>query len=202
MNTLIKSAATTTPLHPLLAQRWSPRSFDHTHELTGAQVTALLEAARWAPSAANSQPWRFAVALRDSADHDAVLDILNGSNRVWAQDASALIVVATSTSGPDGGALPWGAYDAGQAVAHLSVQAEHEGLAVHQMGGFDRDRLGALLAAAGATDVAPLVVVAIGRRAEATRLIEPFAAREVAARDRLPVEQLLLSLQPDLVGVA
>jgi nitroreductase len=199
MSILIKSAATTAPLHPLLAQRWSPRSFDDTHELTESQVTALLEAARWAPSAANSQPWRFAVALRGSADHDAVLDVLNGGNRVWAQAASALIVVATSSISPDGGALPWAAYDAGQAVAHLSVQAEHEGLVVHQMGGFDRDRLADLIGAAG---VAPLVVAAVGRRAEPTRLIEPFAGREIAARDRLPVEQLLLPLRPALDAVA
>jgi len=84
-------------------------------------------------------------------------------------------------------------YDTGQAVAHLSVQAEHEGLAVHQLGGFDRDRVAALLAAPG--EVTPLVVLVVGRRADEVQLPEPFASRETAVRDRLPLDQLLLPLQ-------
>jgi nitroreductase len=191
--TVSKSASTAVPLHPLLTRRWSPRGFDPVHELTDRQVTALLEAARWAPSASNSQPWRLAVARRDTTEHGAVLATLAGGNRGWAQAASALIVVATETAGPDGAERPWAVYDTGQAVAHLSVQAEHEGLAVHQMGGFNRDQLTALLATEGVT---PLVVVAVGLRDQDARLGEPFAGREAAARDRLLVEQLLLPLRP------
>ncbi|MDG6103884.1 nitroreductase family protein [Dactylosporangium aurantiacum] len=188
-----KAAATSVPLHPLLARRWSPRAFDQAHELTPQQVTALLEAARWAPSASNTQPWRFAVTHRGSAEHAAVLDTLTAGNRAWAHAASALIVVAAETVTGDGTARPWAVYDAGQAVAHLSVQAEHEGLVVHQMGGFDRDRVAALL---GAARVTPLVVVAVGRRDGAFRLDPPLAGRELAARDRLPVEHLLLPVRP------
>jgi nitroreductase len=189
-----KTATTAAPLHPLLAERWSPRALDPRHELTVGQLTALLEAARWAPSASNTQPWRFAVALRGSAEHAAVLDALAPGNRAWAHAASALVVAAAETAAPDGTARPWAVYDTGQAVAHLSVQAQHEGLVVHQLGGFDRDRVAALLAAPGA--VTPLVVLALGRRDEAVQLAEPFASRETAARDRLPLDQLLLPLQP------
>jgi len=189
-----KTAVTDAPVHPLLADRWSPRAFDAAHELTGTQVTVLLEAARWAPSASNTQPWRFAVALRGSTAYPVVLDALAPGNRLWAHAASALVVVAAETAAPDGAARPWAVYDTGQAVAHLSVQAQHEGLAVHQLGGFDQDRLAALVAAPG--EVTPLVVLAVGRRDATVRLAEPFASRESAARDRLPLDQLLLPLQP------
>lgn len=192
MNTLRKTAVTATPLHPLLAERWSPRSFDPQHELTDVQLTALLEAARWAPSASNTQPWRFAVARRGTSAHSVVLDALAPGNQAWAHAASALIVAAAETAGPDGGARPWAVYDTGQAVAHLSVQAQHEGLAVHQMGGFDRDRLAAALA--GPPHVTPIAVLAVGRRDDPARLAEPFDGREVAARDRLPLEALQLNV--------
>jgi nitroreductase len=197
MNT--KIAATAAPLHPLLAQRWSPRAFAPDHELTDQQVTALLEAARWAPSASNTQPWRFAVTLRGSAEHGAVLDALAPGNRAWARAASALIVVGAETARPDGATQPWAAYDTGQAVAHLSVQAQHEGLAVHQVGGFDRERIADVLDTPGVT---PVVIVAVGRRDHATRLDEPYVSRETAARDRLPIQALLLSVRPAPVHAA
>ena len=193
-----KTAVSAAPLHPLLAERWSPRSFDPDHQLSEPQVAALLEAARWAPSASNTQPWRFAVALPGTAEHTAVLDTLAPGNRTWAHAASALIVVAAQTEAPDGRPRSWAVYDTGQAVAHLSVQAEHEGLVVHQMGGFDRDRVAGLLPAG----VTPLVVVAIGRRAEPARLAEPLAQREIAARERLPLAELVLPLRPASVAVA
>ncbi|WP_456598885.1 nitroreductase family protein [Blastococcus sp. SYSU DS0616] len=187
-----KTAVTAVPLHPLLAGRWSSRALDAAHELTDAQLTALLEAARWAPSANNSQPWRFAVARRGTAEFAAVQDALASGNRVWAHAASALVVVAAETAGPDGAPRPWAIYDTGQAVAHLSVQAEHEGLAVHQLGGFDRDRVAALLDLPAA--VVPLVVLTLGVRDAEAELPEALAARERTARERLPLDALLVSV--------
>jgi nitroreductase len=185
-----KTAVTAVPLHPLLAQRWSPRALDAGHELSDPQIAALLEAARWAPSASNTQPWRFAVTRRGTAAFTAVLEALAAGNRIWASAASALVVVGAETTGPDGVARPWAVYDTGQAVAHLSVQAQHEGLSIHQLGGFDRDRAAAALDLP--REVAPLVVLAIGRRDDTVDLPEPFASREVAVRERLPLEALLL----------
>jgi nitroreductase len=187
-----KTARTTAPLHPLLASRWSPRALDPGHELSPEQLTCLLEAARWAPSASNTQPWRFAVTLRGTAEHAAVLDALAPGNRVWAHAASALVVAAAETVTPDGAVRPWALYDTGQAVAHLSVQAEHEGLSVHQLGGFDRDRVRSVLAAP--ESVEPLVVLAVGRRDDTVELPEPFADREAAPRTRLPLDELLLGV--------
>ncbi|MGY1845819.1 nitroreductase family protein [Blastococcus sp. SYSU DS1021] len=192
-----KTAVTAVPLHPLLAGRWSSRALDAAHELTDAQLTALLEAARWAPSANNSQPWRFAVARRGTAEFAAVQDALASGNRVWAHASSALVVVAAETAGPDGAPRPWAVYDTGQAVAHLTVQAEHEGLAVHQLGGFDRERVAALLDLP--TAVVPLVVLALGRRDAEAELPDALAARERAARERLPLDALLVPV-PEYPG--
>jgi nitroreductase len=187
-----KTARTAAPLHPLLASRWSPRALDPDHRLDDERLTALLEAARWAPSASNTQPWRFAVTLRDTAEHAAVLDALAPGNRVWAHAASALLVVAAETVAPDGAPRPWALYDTGQAVAHLTVQAEHEGLAVHQLGGFDRDRIRSVLAAPASVE--PLVVLAVGRHDGSVQLPEPLAGREAAPRTRLPLDELLIDV--------
>jgi nitroreductase len=190
--TVSKAAITAVPLHPLLAERWSPRALDTAHQLSDAQLTALLEAARWAPSANNSQPWRFAVAHRGTAGFTAVQDTLAPGNQLWAHAASALIVVAAETTGPDGAPRPWAVYDTGQAVAHLTVQAQHEGLDLHQLGGFDRDRVATLLDLPDA--VVPLVVLTVGRRDGAADLPDVLAAREQAPRERLPLDALRLPL--------
>ncbi|SDS45938.1 nitroreductase family protein [Actinoplanes derwentensis] len=187
----MKTATTTAPLHPLLTERWSPRAFDNGHQLTPEQLTTLLEAARWAPSASNTQPWRFAVTERGTEAHARVLEALAPGNQTWAHAASALIIAAAQTTAPDGTGRPWAIYDTGQAVAHLSVQAQHDGIAVHQLGGFDAARITALLDQPGLT---PLVVLAVGRRDEFGVLAEPFAARETAPRDRLPVTDLLVTV--------
>jgi len=196
----VKSATTAAALHPILAERWSPRGFDAGHELTTGQITALLEAPRWAPSANNSQPWRFAVTQRGTDAFKAILGSLTARNQAWAHAASALIVVAAETVKSDGSPSRWASYDTGQAVAHLTVQAEHEDLAVHQMGGFDRERLETLLELPA--HVTPLVVVAVGRRGQTSQLPEPFASREDAARERRPLTDLLIPTESVRAPVA
>jgi nitroreductase len=177
-------------LHPLLAQRWSPRSFDPEHDLADADLAALLEAARWAPSANNSQPWRFRVTRRGTADFARLYDTLAPGNRVWAGAASALLLVAAETVDDDGRSRSHALYDTGQAVAHLVVQAQAHGLVTHQMGGFDTAAVRTAFDLA--ENVAPVVVVAVGRVADAGRLPAPLAAREQAPRTRLPMDSLLL----------
>jgi nitroreductase len=190
-----KTASTTVPVHPLLAERWSPRGFDPAHELGDEALTALLEAARWAPSAQNSQPWRFLVTRRGEETHGRLFAALAPGNRAWAGMASALILVAARTAGDDGGPQPWALYDTGQAVAALVTQAQAGGLAVHQMGGFDTDAVRAEFGLDGT--LTPVVVVAIGRRDGTADLPEPLAAREAAPRTRRPVSDLLLPARPE-----
>lgn len=184
------AGATSTDIHPLLAGRVSTRAFDHTEELDAERVARLLEAARWAPSASNTQPWRFLPALRGSLAHATLLDVLAEGNRLWAADAAALVLVAARTVDAEGRGLPWAVYDTGQAVAHLVTQAEAEGLATHQMGGFDAD---AARSAFGLGDeLTPLVVVAVGSRTAPHRLPDFLVQREHAPRHRLDPAELLL----------
>lgn len=185
-----KSAATAAPVHPLLSQRWSPRGFDRTHTLDDGALTAMLEAARWAPSANNSQPWRFLVARRGEDAFARLEAVLAPGNRTWAPAASALVLVVAQTEDETGRARPWALYDTGQAVAALSLQAEAEGLSVHQLGGFDA---GAARHGFGLDDtMTPVVVVAVGRRDPRATLPEPLASREHAPRSREPLAALLL----------
>src|SRR5260370_39695202 len=154
-----KTASTTVPVHPLLAGRWSPRGFDRAHELGGDSLTALLEAARWAPSAQNSQPWRFLVTRRGDEAHGRLFAALAPGNQAWAGTASALVLVAACTAGDDGRPQPWALYDTGQAVAALVTKAQDHGLAGHRMGGFDPAAVRAALRLAEA--LPPLVVITI-----------------------------------------
>ena len=180
-----------TTLHPLLASRWSTRAFDRDHIVTDGELDRLLQAARWAPSAGNSQPWRLGVARRGTPEFVALMSALAPGNAVWAGAASALVLVAAQYAGDDGSIRQWADYDAGQAAAHLSVQAEADGLAVHQMGGFDPDRVGAAFRLPDG--IRPLVVIAIGRRDPHAVLPEPFAARETAPRTRLTLDEIMLT---------
>ena len=185
-----KTASTTVPVHPLLAERWSPRGFDRAHEIGDEALSALLEAARWAPSAGNSQPWRFLVTRRGEPAHDRLYAALAPGNQTWAGAASALILVAARTAGDDGRPQPWALYDTGQAVAALVTQAQADGLSVHQMGGFDT---GAVRAELGlGENLTPVVVLAVGRHDSEASLPEPLAAREAAPRTRYPLGDLLL----------
>jgi nitroreductase len=190
-----KTATTTVPVHPLLAERWSPRGFDRGHQIGDDQVAALLEAARWAPSAGNSQPWRFLVARRGEQVHDQLFAALYPGNQAWAGTASALVLVAARTAAADGTPQPWALYDTGQAVASLVTQAQAHGLAVHQIGGFAGD---AVRADFGLDQtLTPVVILAVGRADPDAELPGSLAAREAAPRTRQPLSDLLLDSVPD-----
>jgi nitroreductase len=186
-----KLATTQVPLHPLLAARWSPRGFNGAHALAPDQVTALLEAARWAPSANNSQPWRFLVANRGEQAFDDIFGVLMPGNQLWAGAASALIAVVADTQNADGSPSAYALYDTGQAVANLVAQAAHEGLSVHQMGGFDKAAASAVFGLA--PHLQPVVVIAVGQHDAEAPLTEALAEREAAPRVRRPLEELVLS---------
>jgi nitroreductase len=190
MPQLAKPATTMAAIHPLLAKRWSPRSFDVEHRLSDDNLLALLEAARWAPSGGNAQPARFLVGRRGDATFTAIAAALSPNNSIWAPDASALIVAVAETALADGSPNPWATYDVGQAVAHLTIEAEHRDLATHQMSGFDA---AAVADALGVPDGFLIVsVVAVGRRDLANRLPEMLAERERAARTRRPLDEMAM----------
>jgi len=130
-------------VHPLLATRWSPVSFDEEHEVTVDEVEVLLEAARWAPSAGNSQPWAFVTARRGEEAHARMLPHLLGSSRRWAPTAALLVVNLSHrrVEATDWDYSEFAHYDLGQAVAHLTFQAQAIGLSARQFRAFDQGAL-------------------------------------------------------------
>ena len=186
-----RRADTESPLIDVLAERWSPRSYDKTAVIDEATLTTVLEAARWAPSASNMQPARFIVTRRGSAAFATITEALMGFNRAWADTASVLIVNVAKLSIDETRENPWARYDLGQAVAHLTIQAQHEGLHTHQMGGFD----GAAIAEAFhlTADQAVVTVTALGVLGSPDDLTPELRERETAPRTRLPLRDLLLT---------
>lgn len=185
-----KSAPTGYPVDPLVAGRWSPRGFDPVQMLAPDEIGSLLEAARWSPSASNSQPWNFVVAPRGSVDHGHIAATLEGSNALWAPHAALLVVACARTVDDAGRPLRWAMYDLGQSVAWLTVQAESMGLSVHQMAGFDRDAVTQSLDLP--EHVEPVTVVAIGRFDPDADLPDALREREDAGRERLSLDDIVL----------
>lgn len=188
---LERTAETSVPLLDVLAERWSPRAFDPTSPIDEGKLTAALEAARWAPSASNTQPWRFIVARRGTDLHTTIDGALVGFNREWAGNAQVLIAAFAEETDADGSPRPWAQYDLGQAVAHLSVQAHADGLFTHQMGGVDRDALRAL---PGVDErFTPVSVIALGELGDASALSEKLQERETAPRVRRPLDETIIA---------
>jgi len=188
---LDRTAQTEHPVIDVLADRWSPRAFDSAAPIDEAKLSSALEAARWAPSANNSQPWRFLVARRGTALHQSIHAALVGFNQAWAGDAGALIVAIAETADDSGQPISHAVYALGQAVAHLSVQAHHDGLVVHQMSGFEPDAIRAL---AGLDErFTPMTVIALGEFGDPAALPEMLQERESAPRVRRPIAETLLA---------
>jgi nitroreductase len=176
-------------LHPIVGTRRSPRAYSHTHELTADDVGPLFEAARWSASSSNSQPWSFVVGFRGDDVFNTILGTLASGNAIWAQHASVLVANIARHETPEGKKLSHSVYDLGQAVAHLSIQATAEGIAVHQMGGFDADALGAALGIDSTQSV--VTVMTLGVLGEVSELPENLQEREQATRVRKPLSEIV-----------
>jgi nitroreductase len=168
------------PIDPLFLQRWSPRGFTD-EEIPEPVLHQLFEAARWAPSASNLQPWRFVYARRGGPGWDAILSTLVPFNQGWAHRAAALVVVAskrTTEPAPGGEPKPSHShsFDAGAAWASLALQAASIGWVAHGMTGFDMARAQELLAIP--EDYRVEAAIAIGRHGNVERLPESLQARE------------------------
>lgn len=191
-----KPAVTSVDIHDLLANRWSPRGFAANRKITVSELRSLLEAARWAPSSSNGQPWRFAVALKGDALFNQLTETLSGYNKTWAPTASALIVCITETVDSAGAVRHSAEYDLGLSVSALSTQATAMELAVHQIGGFSASQVREILELA--PELKPVVLLAIGEQDDAADLDETLRSREVAPRSRKPLEEILLN--PEVVN--
>ncbi len=177
------------PIDPQFLTRWSPRAFDAA-AMTEGEVLTVLEAARWAASASNLQPWRFAYGLRGDSGFAAIAGCLAPGNVLWAEKAAALIVVASArTVTKDGAevANPTHSFDAGAAWAQLALQAHLSGWITHAMGGFNPDALRAALQVPAGFDLH--AVVAMGRQGDPASLPDALRARE-APSPRRPLAEL------------
>ena len=173
-----------TPIQPQFLQRMSPRAFV-PEALTTAQVEQLVEAAHWAPSASNKQPWLFAYALRDDANWAAFSTIPNEGNRRWCLNAGALIVLLSDKQASAGKH----SFDAGCAWGYLALEAHAMGLATHAMGGFSADEARKVLNLPA--HLVPECVIAVGKRADASTLPDDLREREVASGRKSLAEVLV-----------
>lgn len=185
-----RTADTDRPVLDVFAERWSTRIFDAAAPLDEDAFQSALEAARWAPSASNTQPWRAIVARRGTAEHRQILDALMGFNQAWAGDASALVVFVAEVAREDNEPLPWAIYDTGQAAAFFTIQAHAGGLATHQMGGFHRD------AVASTFGIEPrfeaISIMAVGSLGDPEAAPAEIVEREGAPRTRRPIAETLI----------
>ena len=188
-------AQTAVEIHEVLANRRSPRSLDATVSLSNQDLLAILEAARWAPSASNGQPWRFFVGHRGDEVFAQILDSLASFNQGWAHRSSELILVAGVHSREDGTPNKGYLYDCGLAVAQMVVETHHRGFVAHQMTGFDAAKAAENLG----TDASltPVAVIAIGKQAPADLLQGAMLERENAPRERKTLEEIVVKGLPN-----
>lgn len=189
----IKEARTAHDVHPLIRKRFSPRAFTG-EPLNESDLLTLFEAAAWAPSAMNEQPWRFRYALRGTPGFEALRGTLSSGNQPWAPNAGAMVAISAvkhhvRTGAPN---ATW-AFDTGMAVGNLLTQATSMGIHGHLIGGFDHAAAGsALQLDAGQEEMICLLV--LGRLGEAGTLAEPYLTRERTPRIRKPLAEIVQRL--------
>jgi len=179
------------PIHPQFVNRWSPRAFS-PEPIDKTTLLTFLEAARWAPSSYNSQPWRFIYATRDSEHWTQFLGFLNDFNRGWASQAAAIVIVLSkSTFAPPGSTdeVPANnhSFDSGAAWGYLALQASLAGWHAHGLAGIERDKIRKEL---GIPDVYAIEAgIAIGRLGDKAALPEALQARETPSA-RKPLSEI------------
>jgi len=179
------------PIEAIFLNRWSPRAFDAT-SMPASDLFSTLEAARWAPSAFNIQPWRFLYAHRDDAHWPTYLTLLDTFNASWASHASALVFVLSDTllSSDEGEAQKLSgthSFDAGAAWAQLALQATSLGYHAHAMAGIDFEQVRESLSVPEQYCIE--IAVAIGRRADPSILPQELRQREQPSH-RLPLHKI------------
>ncbi len=185
-------------INPLIRNRQSRRAFDTAQPVSEANLNAVLEAARWAPSGGNGQPWHFVVGLKGDRTYEKLLALIMPFNVPWASTAPALILTVASVeyTRPDGSKATnrTALHDLGMANMALALEAEHRGMNVRMMGGFDADGARTLIGAAEhGYDVGPLI--ALGFPGDPAQVLpEALAQREGVPRERKPISEIVLKI--------
>jgi nitroreductase len=175
----------------LIRRRWSPRTYADK-EVPAAELKRLFEAARWAASSSNEQPWRFLVGRRGDETYQKIFNALVEFNQNWARSAPVLVLaVAKMTFTEKGTPNRYGLHDTGAAMANLALQATADGLHTHSMAGFDNEQMRASFAIPSDYELG--AVTAIGYFGDPATLPERLQKIEVSPRQRKPLEEFVFS---------
>jgi len=191
---MTKEASPDHPVHELIARRWSPYGYSE-RDVSESDLRSLFEAARWAASSYNEQPWRYIVATKkDAAEFERLLSCLVEPNQAWAKSAPVLALAVASlkfsrNDKPNAVAI----HDLGLAAGNLSLEATARGLLVHQMAGILPDKARETYAIP--EDFQPLTAIAIGYPADLETLPDAIKERDVAPRQRKPLGELVFAGQ-------
>ncbi|HVA91018.1 MAG TPA: nitroreductase family protein [Chloroflexota bacterium] len=185
---LRKPADAQHPIHELIGERWSPRAFSD-QPVERAALHTVFEAARWAASAGNAQPWNFVLGTMENPEtHEKLAATLWEGNYLWAQHAPVLILVVAKLY-PYEGKEQLSLYDTGMAVGNLVTQAVALGLTTHQMGGFDGEKARQTLEIP--EGYMPVAMIALGYPGSTDALPDPLRERELAPRSRKPLAEFV-----------
>jgi nitroreductase len=191
---LKKTALTQFAIHDLIANRWSPLAFDANRPVTHEQILTLLEAARWAPSCNNAQPWRYLVFNKTTEveSWEKAFSCLAEGNQIWVKNAPVLLLATTHNFFTHNGQPNrWAQHDCGAANENICLQATSMGLWVHQMGGFDPQKAQELFGIP--SDFTCMSMIAIGYQTDPQILEEKYQERELAERHRKPLEEVFFT---------
>lgn len=187
---MIKIANTQYPVVDLIKNRWSARSFSEA-EISEESLHTIIEAASWAPSANNEQPWRFIVARNGEEKFDRIWETLMSGNQPWCKNAGAFIVMyAKGTYTKNEKPNSWASHDVGISLGYLLLQATSMNIYCHPMAGYDKEKLQSNFPISD--DYIPQCIIALGYLDDAEKLEEPYKTRELTARARKTVEDLIL----------
>lgn len=177
------------PIESIFVNRWSPRAMSG-EPITDAELNSLFEAARWAPSSYNEQPWRMLYAKREGSHWPKFVDFLVEANQVWADKAAVLIVfTASKVFSRNGRPNPVHVFDCGSAWENFALQGSKMGLVVHGMAGFDADKV--KVACKVPDDYSIIAMAAVGKPGDPDALPEPLRKIEVPT-PRKPVREIAL----------
>jgi nitroreductase len=187
-----KPAPTSVPIHDILLHRWSPRAFSDK-PVSPEILHALFEAARWAPSSSNYQPWAYIVGTRENRDDfEKILSTLVEFNAAWAKNAPVLVMsVAQIKVSKDGSTNRHAFHDVGSATAQLTFEANARGLLVHQMAGFDPNKAREVFSIPPDWDA--VAVMTVGYPGDPQTLSDKLRERELAPRTRKPLNEFVMT---------
>jgi nitroreductase len=191
-----KVASTQYPVIDLIKNRWSPRAFS-SNPIEEDKIMSLLEAARWAPSCFNEQPWNFILFKKENREEfNKIIDALSPRNQLWAKTAPLIMLSVAKIDFEQSGKLNRHAlHDVGAAVTNLTFQATSLGLYVHQMAGFDSEKAKNLFNIPDSYE--PVSAIAVGYYGNIEDLPEEFKKAESANRSRKPISDFVFNAKWD-----